>query len=369
MKSILRSIVGSPKQSHYDPTLNLLFDLSYITPQIIVCSGPVTNYLQTFYRYPVEDLVKFLTANHSSHWHIWNLRGEEPGYENKDVMSKVSHFPFPDHQPPTIEIILESTKEIDKFLSQSTKNVAVLHCKSGKGRSGTICCSYLIYKSLSLQIEIDPLKAIEFYTQRRMRPSAGDGVSILSQRRYLEYWFEYLNLAPELQEIHHGFTRNQSMFDMKKSCITMIRINNFKYSGDIKTCCLDLDLILETYAKRQDYPNGVQIKHAYQVNASDIRKKQNNNFIIVPGKPIYISDLKDVRISVKQWCFSWFNIFFETLHSNNTNIFAIDSILENTQFIKGEYNLRWEDLDGFKGTRQKGMRLFESLDICWRLYY
>lgn len=369
MKSILRSIVGSPKQSHYDPTLNLLFDLSYITPQIIVCSGPVTNYLQTFYRYPVEDLVKFLTANHSSHWHIWNLRGEEPGYENKDVMSKVSHFPFPDHQPPTIEIILESTKEIDKFLSQSTKNVAVLHCKSGKGRSGTICCSYLIYKSLSLQIEIDPLKAIEVYTQRRMRPSAGDGVSILSQRRYLEYWFEYLNLAPELQEIHHGFTRNQSMFDMKKSCITMIRINNFKYSGDIKTCCLDLDLILETYAKRQDYPNGVQIKHAYQVNASDIRKKQNNNFIIVPGKPIYISDLKDVRISVKQWCFSWFNIFFETLHSNNTNIFAIDSILENTQFIKGEYNLRWEDLDGFKGTRQKGMRLFESLDICWRLYY
>ncbi|CUM48914.1 uncharacterized protein AC631_03140 [Debaryomyces fabryi] len=369
MKSILRSIVGSPKQSHYDPTLNLLFDLSYITPQIIVCSGPVTNYLQTFYRYPVEDLVKFLTANHSSHWHIWNLRGEEPGYENKDVMSKVSHFPFPDHQPPTIEIILESTKEIDKFLSQSTKNVAVLHCKSGKGRSGTICCSYLIYKSLSLQIEIDPLKAIEFYTQRRMRPSAGDGVSILSQRRYLEYWFEYLNLAPELQEIHHGFTRNQSMFDMKKSCITMIRINNFKYSGDIKTCCLDLDLILETYAKRQDYPNGVQIKHAYQVNASDIRKKQNNNFIIVPGKPIYISDLKDVRISVKQWCFSWFNIFFETLHSNNTNIFAIDSILENTQFIKGEYKLRWEDLDGFKGTRQKGMRLFESLDICWRLYY
>lgn len=369
MKSILRSIVASPKQSHYDPALNLLFDLSYIIPQIIVCSGPVTNYLQTFYRHPVEDLVKFLNANHSSHWHIWNLRGEEPGYEDKDVMSKVSHFPFPDHQPPTIEIILESIKEIDEFLSESTKNVAVLHCKSGKGRSGTICCSYLIYKSLNLQLETDPLQVIEFYTQKRMRPSSGDGVSILSQRRYLEYWFEYLNLSPELKNIYHGFTQNISMFDLKKSCITMIRINNLEYSEDIFISCLDLDLVLETYIKRQDYPNGVQAKQAYQVHASDIRKKQNNNLIIVPGKPVYISDLKDVRISFKKWCFSWFNIFFETLHSNNKKTFAIDSIMDNTQFINGQYNLRWKDLDGFKGTRQKGMQLFESLDICWRLYY
>jgi protein-tyrosine phosphatase len=368
MKSILRSIVGSPKQSHYDPKLNLLFDLSYITPQIIVCSGPVTNYLQTFYRHPVEDLVKFLTANHDSHWHIWNLRGEEPGYESKDVMSKVSHFPFPDHQPPTIGIFIESTKEIDTFLSQSTKNVAVLHCKSGKGRSGTICCSYLIYKSLNLQLKICPLEAIELYTQKRMRPSAGDGVSILSQRRYLEYWFEYLNITPDLKEIYHGFTKNESMFDLKKSCITMIRINNLKPSDDIKTSCLELDLILETYVKRQDYPNGVQTKHVYQVNSSDIRKQNMNNVIVIPGNPIYISDLKDVRISVKHWCFSWFNVFFETLHSNSTNIFAIDSILDD-RFIKGQYTLQWEILDGFKGTHQKGMKLFESLDICWRLYY
>lgn len=364
MKSILRSIVGSPKQSHYDPVLNLLFDLSYITPQIIVCSGPVNNYFQSFYRHPVEDFVKFLTANHGSHWHIWNFRGEEPGYDNDDVMSKVSYYPLPDHQPPTIQMIKEGVKEIDEFLSISNANVAVLHCKSGKGRSGTFFCSYLLYRKILLQKDINPHLAIEIYTKRRMRRAAGDGVSILSQRRYLDYWFEYLQMEDELKELFDKFSRDESIFDLKKSCITMIKVNDLKMSYSS-----DLDLIFESYIEHQNFPNGVEIREVYRINSSDIRKQTNDKIIIVPGEQINLAEVKDMRISINQWCYSWFNIFLETLHSNPANLFAIDSLVDNTQFIKGKYTLNWEDLDGFKGTHQRGRKLFGSLDIFWRLYY
>lgn len=369
MKSIIRSIVASPKQSHYDPKLNLLFDFSYITPQLIVSSGPVNTYLKSFYRYPVEDMVRFLNANHKSNWHIWNFRGEEPGYSDQDVLNKVSHFPFPDHQPPTIEIILQSVKEIEAFLDRSSKNVAVLHCKAGKGRSGTICCAYMVYRSFNVQQVIDINEAIGYFTHKRMRGIAGDGVSIYSQKRYLDYWFEYLKTPLELRDNYHDFNKNMSMFDPNKSCITMIRINNPSTNFTTTENGIDFNLELEAYFQRPDNVNGVEIKEIYQLSESEIRKSTGKHMIIVPEAPISLSSSKDLRISIKKWCFSWFNIYFETLHSNNFDLFAIDSLPDNSQFVKGHYTGKWENLDGFNGTRQRGMKLFESIDVCWRLYY
>jgi len=82
--------------------------------------------------------------------------------------------------------------------------VVVVHCKAGKGRSGTMACSYLIS-----ECGWTPEQAIARFTERRMRPRFGAGVSIPSQLRWISYvdrWTKggkkYIDRELEILEIH-----------------------------------------------------------------------------------------------------------------------------------------------------------------------
>lgn len=84
------------------------------------------------------------------------------------------------------------------------KRVVVVHCKAGKGRSGTMACSYLIS-----QCGWTPEDALAKFTQKRMRPQFGAGVSIPSQLRtisYVDRWTKggkkYVDREVEITEVH-----------------------------------------------------------------------------------------------------------------------------------------------------------------------
>lgn len=48
----------------------------------------------------------------------------------------VSQFPFDDHNCPSFEDLPFFCKDVADFLSEHEKNVACIHCKAGKGRTG-----------------------------------------------------------------------------------------------------------------------------------------------------------------------------------------------------------------------------------------
>lgn len=75
---------------------------------------------------------------------------------------------------------------VDKWLAADVKNVAAIHCKAGKGRTGTMICCYLLYCG-AMKTSADVL---EFYGVRRTYN--GHGVTIPSQRRYVHYFGESL---------------------------------------------------------------------------------------------------------------------------------------------------------------------------------
>ena len=87
---------------------------------------------------------------------------------------------------------------IHTHLTSSPKATAVLHCKAGKGRSGTIAVSYLITYA-----QWSRAKALRHFTTQRMR--YGEGVSIASQRRwvrYVELWASKLGREYHPANVH-----------------------------------------------------------------------------------------------------------------------------------------------------------------------
>lgn len=95
--------------------------------------------------------------------------------------------------------------------------VVVVHCKAGKGRSGTVACSYLIS-----ECGWRPEEALTRFTERRMRPKFGAGVSIPSQLRtitYVDRWTRhgkrYIDRPIEIVEIHAWGLRNGVKVDVE----------------------------------------------------------------------------------------------------------------------------------------------------------
>ena len=470
MKSFLRSLVALPKQSHFDSTSSQYFDLSYLTSQIIVCSGPVSLSLESFYRHPIADLVKFLDLNHN--WHIFNFRGEGPGYSDGEVRGKVSHYPFPDHQPLTITMMKRFVEEVEIYI-ESDRNVAVLHCKAGKGRSGMMACAYLISKILddgrdikmpsstrivsskdileqldsvedttkpeqfnSLDIKkinsLDPQNIpvishsnislishsngslishsnislishsngsnshktssipqpvqdiLDYYTSIRMKPFAGEGISIKSQKRYLNYWNRFLRSSPEEQ----------------RKCLKQGRCRIIGIR--LVECRNDVIVSLQEY---KHVAGGVRIRN--KCTFHEIHREDDDILLVTKIEPL---DLKDIRILINGWCYVWFNTYFEgdcmtyndtenlktkqfglknqdqeknpycnrvnspRLYScRNSSIWKEDShnksnfelLSEPTLNGLQKFTIDWDNLDGFKGSRHRGTQLFRKLEFYW----
>ncbi|MBW0519208.1 hypothetical protein O181_058923 [Austropuccinia psidii MF-1] len=141
---LLRRIVSGKKSRLKDLELGVDLDLCYITNRIIVMGFPASG-IQSLYRNPRKDVKRWLEARHGQNYKIYNFCPRtENAYEGSFFNNQVQRFPFPDHHPPPLSMIPLFVHDIDSFLELSSSNVAVIHCKAGKGRSGTMTLCYLL---------------------------------------------------------------------------------------------------------------------------------------------------------------------------------------------------------------------------------
>ncbi|KAF4789571.1 phosphatidylinositol 3,4,5-trisphosphate 3-phosphatase TPTE2-like protein [Turdus rufiventris] len=68
----------------------------------------------------------------------------EKGYDPKYFHYRVERIFIDDHNVPALQDMLKFTASVREWMSQDEKNIIAIHCKGGKGRTGTMVCTWLI---------------------------------------------------------------------------------------------------------------------------------------------------------------------------------------------------------------------------------
>ncbi|OLL23317.1 Phosphatidylinositol 3,4,5-trisphosphate 3-phosphatase and dual-specificity protein phosphatase PTEN [Neolecta irregularis DAH-3] len=304
---MIRSLIAHPRIRHTEDHVSL--DLAYITPQIIVMSMPAA-WPKSIYRNSIGDVRSFLDTRHPNQWWIWEFMAEGAGYTNNDMDNRVSHFQWPDHYPPPFALIHPLVTEIHSHIASSKEAIAVLHCKAGKGRSGSVSCYYLINQGWTAT------QALEYFTEKRMK--YGRGVSIPSQVRWVGYAERWVK-------------------DQKRYEETEVNIKEVCVHGTEK----GIQCLISRYIE-----NGLMVD---DVETLGVKSTPKSHFSYRPTSHLRIKG--DVCVSL------WKTTAYVTI---STTRFWFNPWFEESPMI-----IKWEDCDGFKGTQKRGKKLFAHVEIYW----
>uniref|UniRef100_A0A8I5TDY3 Phosphatidylinositol-3,4,5-trisphosphate 3-phosphatase n=1 Tax=Pongo abelii TaxID=9601 RepID=A0A8I5TDY3_PONAB len=146
---LIRRLVSGNKRRYKRDGFDL--DLTYITERIIAMSFPSSGG-QSFYRNPIKEVIQFLDKKHLNHYRVYNLCSER-AYDPKHFHNRVSRIMIDDHNVPTLREMVAFSKEVLEWMAQDSENIVVIHCKGGKGRTGTMVCACLIATEIFLTAE------------------------------------------------------------------------------------------------------------------------------------------------------------------------------------------------------------------------
>lgn len=437
------------------------------------------------YRTPLADLVSFLDETHGENWAIWEFRAEGTGYPDSDVHNRILHFPWPDHHPPPfrlVPIILASMRnwlaggdlkdggvtgvpkvegggEVDgkkqgeapnnQKTSQTDGEVAkdaqpaepqhkegnpngrvvVVHCKAGKGRSGTLSSAFLIAERAWPAHD-----ALARFTARRMRPGFGQGVSIPSQRRWITYvdrWAaqgkRYVERRVQVLEVHlwgvqdgvrvevegfvdggrkmrafHRFSHSERTVvegqgdagkaaaagdsegeESASESTTSTRSRAKKAKDKLRSSVLFSHAVsrITNQATKATAP-GLQVPSSASSSLSQLSKDTDDvgpsgaptpdpgpAIILRPSKEVTL-ETSDVKISVQRRSKSRQltpSIITSVAHVWFNAFFEGRGPELETPEESGVFEASWDEMDGLKGFMKLGTRAFERMAVVWRV--
>ncbi|KAJ1984113.1 hypothetical protein H4R34_000866 [Dimargaris verticillata] len=185
MFNTLRDLAAKNFHQLVDPDTGQKFNMSYITPRVLAMCFPSEG-LESLYRNQLPLVAAYLHKRHERHFKVYNLCLEKE-YEKEKFNAPMAYYPIPDHTPPTLRQMLEFCQDAHHWLEAAPDNISVIHCRAGKGRTGTMVCAYLLF---SRQFAT-PAEALDHFGKMRIRD--GDGVSVPSQRRFVEYFAKVIH--------------------------------------------------------------------------------------------------------------------------------------------------------------------------------
>eukprot|EP01133_Synstelium_polycarpum_P002535 gene2535-2904_t len=223
---------------------NFDLDLTYITDKIIAMGFPSES-IEGLYRNNMKDVQRFFNTLHPDKYKVFNLCSERK-YPHDKFGNRVSEYPFDDHNPPELEVIAAFCEDVEAWLEEHPENVAAVHCKAGKGRTGTMIACYLLY-SRACQTGSESIRMFG-----NKRTHNGKGITIPSQLRYVRYFEALVQYGRPIQ-------RAPSTITKVLSAIRMNPLPNFNLGGGCEPF-----LSLELKGKNAFYTKPMKVKKGTQ---------------------------------------------------------------------------------------------------------
>lgn len=178
-----RLMVSQNKRRYQKDGFDL--DLCYITERVIAMSFPSKG-LMSVYRNPIREVARFLDTKHPDHYKVFNLCSERM-YDETLFHCRVERVRIDDHNVPKLHEMLEFARIANEWMQADSENIIAVHCKGGKGRTGTVICTWLIESGEFTKAE----ESLGYFGDRRTDLSVGktfQGVETPSQSRYVGYF-------------------------------------------------------------------------------------------------------------------------------------------------------------------------------------
>ncbi|GAV65720.1 DSPc domain-containing protein/PTEN_C2 domain-containing protein [Cephalotus follicularis] len=233
--SYLRNLVSKQRRRMLVGGYDL--DMSYITDHVLAMSFPAER-VRAMYRNPLWQVKNVLDMRHHGHYKVYNLCIEKR-YDPSQFYGRAETYPFDDNHVPPLEMIKLFCESVDSWLSSDPKNIAVVHCMAGKGRTGLMVCAYLVYNGMSVE------EALQLYAHKRTFNN--EGVSIPSQRRYVGYWANILSFP-------RGIGKGPPQVNLPQKCgreLKRIRLYDM----------VNIDSVMFVVSESQEIPNQLYRPH------------------------------------------------------------------------------------------------------------
>lgn len=293
--SWIRSRVSQNKVRFREGDYNL--DLTYITPHIIAMGYPAHG-TEYYIRNPIDEVERFFEERHHGHYRVYNLCSERAYDSARRFQGCFRRFPFDDHNVPSLSLMLQFVLDAATFLDADADNVVAVHCKAGKGRTGIMVSCLLVYLYRNRFPTAND--AMRFFDQQRT--CDGEGLTIPSQRRYVQY-FEKL-----LRDYHGAVPAEQRRLAVKEVIIRVARESTILHPGDLYFLVTDLQqqVLLDS---RVWFPRGPTVSSAgcvfsfasLKADAAPPMLAGDVKFSVFRRRPIVLSGKESIA------CYLWFN--------------------------------------------------------------
>tara|TARA_B100000795_G_scaffold263857_1_gene243573 strand:- start:199 stop:1668 length:1470 start_codon:yes stop_codon:yes gene_type:complete len=190
-----RSLVSGSKHRFKDDK-GFDLDLTYILPRVVALGLPSSGMLEPLYRNPLSEVRRFFDTYHPKRYTLVNLCDERDYADDDFPDARILRFPHRDHHPPALSAIVGFCRRLQAILDGDPDHVVAVHCKAGKGRTGVMICSYLLWCGLP-ECGGDAQAAIALFRARRT--TDGDACVQPSQCRYVHLFNELRGLGATAQ--------------------------------------------------------------------------------------------------------------------------------------------------------------------------
>ncbi|KAI3379487.1 hypothetical protein SNEBB_005442 [Seison nebaliae] len=204
-------------------------DLVYITKRVIAMSIPAKGTM-SFYRNSISEVAKFLDTRHYSSYRVYNLC-RELSYDTEYFHGQTRRYLIDDHNVPTMREAVRFANSVRTFFEEDEKNVVAIHCKGGKGRTGTLVCITL----LEMKYFSNAQKSLKYFGDRRTDTTVDlkfQGVETPSQSRYVHYFemvkYQYQGKLPPPVDYQIDYIKIDGVTNLGPGDLSDFQLNIFQ---------------------------------------------------------------------------------------------------------------------------------------------